>query len=56
MADITLCLGAGCKVRKSCYRYWYRPNVSNGRQSWMAACVDKVAFMGKKRVTRRNWW
>lgn len=50
MPDITLCLGINCRVRKSCGRY----GVSGDPkwQSYMAKCVDKIAFKGKKRKPR----
>ena len=46
MADITICLGVNCKIRTKCGRYGIRSN--NPYQSYMASCVDKVAFIGKK--------
>jgi hypothetical protein len=45
--DKTICLGIGCKVKRSCARYGVKAYPK--WQSYMAACVDKVAFVGKRR-------
>jgi len=45
--DRTICLGIGCKIKKSCARYGVSSN--DKWQSYMAACKGKVSFIGKKR-------
>jgi len=35
MPDITMCSGAGCSIKESCYRHLAEPN--KFRQSWFAA-------------------
>ena len=45
--DKTICLGIGCKVKKSCWRYGVKAD--DKWQSYMAACKNKVSFIGKKR-------
>lgn len=45
MTDMTICLGMGCRIRTKCKRYGLKANTK--WQSYMAACKDKEAFVGK---------
>lgn len=43
---ITICLGLGCKIRLKCGRYGIEPRGT--KQSYIATCFNKEAFIGKK--------